>query len=105
MNGNKAKLLIGLLLIMFYLWFASLVFAMDFKEYINTLDTKKDIKNELRIEWHNMLGIDIFKGYFAIKDLENTLREYTAINCANFKGRLKFADNYRAIEYKFSLKF
>lgn len=81
-------------------------FAMNFKEYINKpIHTQEELNSGLRIEWEKTFGIDLFQGYFVINDLENTLREYFSINCAGFKGRLKIADSYKAIEYKFTIKF
>jgi hypothetical protein len=80
-------------------------FAMDFKEYINSPIITEKTSKELRIEWNSVFGFDVFKSYFAVKDLEESFRNYTALDLGKFKGRLKFGDNYKSIEYKFIYKF
>jgi hypothetical protein len=94
-----------LLFIITMLFFPLSTYASDFTDYINKPIQTQETKEGLRIEWQNIFGFDMFKGYFMIKDLENTLREYTTINCAGFRGKLKIADNYRTVEYKFKLEF
>lgn len=80
-------------------------FASPFTDYINTPIVKEQSKGELRIQWRNLFGWDVFKSYFAIKDLEDTFREYTAVNFGQLKGRLRIGENYKVIEYKFKYEF
>ena len=88
---------------MFFIPFPN--YASDFTDYINQPISAIDERKELRIEWNNFFGFDMFKSYFAIKDLEESFREYTAINLGQFKGRLRIGDNYKSIEYKFKIEF
>lgn len=80
-------------------------FGSNFTDYINSPIVHEQSKNELRIQWREVFGCDIFKSYFVIKDLEDSFREYTAINFGQLKGRLRIGENYKAIEYKFKYEF
>jgi hypothetical protein len=79
--------------------------AMDFKEYINTPIVTEQNKTELRIEWHNFLGIDVFQPYFVIKDVEDGLVKKATLRIFNFTGRPEIKDTYHKIEYVFRYKF
>ncbi len=96
--------LIALIIVIFFAHFSK-AYPSDFTNYINQPVKTTDDKKELRIEWNNFFGFDMFKGYFAIKDLEDSFREYTAINLGQFKGRLKIGSDYKQIEYKFKVEF
>lgn len=98
-------ILIFMVLMSLLVLFVSNSHAMGFKEYINSPIKTEETKNELRIEWRNVFGFDVFKSYFVVKDLEESFRNYTAINLGEFKGRLKFGESYKSIDYRFTYKF
>lgn len=95
-------------LALFLLWLIftpSTCRAMDFKEYINMPITTTQTKGELRIEWNDFFGWDLFRPYFAIKDMEHSFTNFTALDMGKLKGRLRFGDWYKTVEYKFKYEF
>jgi hypothetical protein len=79
--------------------------AMTFKEYINQPCIKEQSNNDIRIEWEQYIGGDIWKGYFLIKDIETDIKEHTVIKVGRLKGKLNFGNDYKYIEYRFQYKF
>jgi hypothetical protein len=104
-SANRFWLAWTILILLWAFLCTSNIFAMTFKEYINQPITITETKGELRLKWHNFFGCDLFKPYFAIKDLEDSFTVFTALDLGRLKGRLHFGNNYKSIEYKFKYEF
>jgi len=106
MKGNVEYWLCWIIMILFwiFLW-TKPTFPMTFKEYINMPIQTVESKDELRIKWKDFLGIDLFQPYFVIRDVEASFREFTAIDFGRLKGRLRFGNRYKEVEYKFKYEF
>jgi len=78
-------------------WFKSLAFA-------SPSDKNKE-KIKLRTEWKEFLGIDIFYPYFKAKEVENYVREKTALSFLNMKGRTEFDEGSNQVRYIFKKNF
>jgi hypothetical protein len=60
---------------------------------------------KLREDWKEFLGIDIFYPYFKAKEVENFVKEKTAINFFTMKGRPEFHEGSNEVRYIFKKKF
>lgn len=81
-----------------------LVFA-DFKDYINTSVSKLETKEELRNEWNQVLGFDLFAPYFKVKELEQFVRNKCSITLFGFKSELEISNKYNTIIYSFTRRY
>lgn len=62
-----------------------------------------DERRQLREEWIQLLGLDVFKPYYQAKEVEEWVGEKTSVKVFHLKGRAKFKSNQ--IQYTFNVKF
>jgi hypothetical protein len=64
---------------------------------------KNDDRDQLREEWKQLLGLDVFQPYYQAKEVEEWVGEKTSVKVFHMKGRAKFNSNQ--IQYTFNVKF
>ena len=78
-------------------WFKSLAFAAPLGQ--------NEEKKKSREEWKEFLGIDIFYPYFKAKEIEGVIKEKTAVNFFDFKGKAEIDEGTNQVKYIFKKKF
>jgi hypothetical protein len=79
----------------------SLTCRRAFKSLYNT--PKTDEREEIRAQWEETLGIDVWFPYYKAKEIENTICEKASIKIHRLKGKPKWEGN--RILYIFKLSF
>jgi hypothetical protein len=82
---------------MFNRWFNSRVIAPR-------RDDGKE-KQQLREQWEEFLGIDVFSPYFKVRAVEKYVQNKTRVEFFNFKGRAEFETGSSSFKYIFKRKF
>lgn len=62
-------------------------------------------KEELREQWKEFLGIDVFYPYYKAKEVEKFVQSKTTIEFFNFKGRAEFEEGSSSVKYIFKKRF
>jgi hypothetical protein len=78
-------------------WFKSRAFAAP--------SDQNEEKKKSREQWQEFLGIDIFYPYFKAKEIEGVIREKTAVNFFDFKGKTEIDEGSKQVKYIFKKKF
>ena len=60
---------------------------------------------QIRRDWHEALGVDIWRPYYMLQDFENMLRNHLRIKLGPFIGRPYFNYKLKEIEYRFTWRF
>jgi len=60
-------------------------------------------KKQIRQEWQNFFGVDVFSPYFKYKETEEKVKEKTSVQVFKLKGSAEFSAD--KIEYTFKVKF
>ena len=60
---------------------------------------------ELREEWQEFLGIDVFYPYYKVKDIEKDVQDKTKVDFFKFKGKAEFETGSSSFKYIFKKKF
>jgi hypothetical protein len=60
---------------------------------------------QIRKDWHDTLGVDIWQPYYLLQDFENMLRNHLRVKFGPFIGRPYFNYKIKAIEYRFVWRF
>jgi hypothetical protein len=60
---------------------------------------------DIRKDWHDTLGIDVWRPYYMLQDFENMLRNHLRIKLGPFVGRPYFNYSRKEIEYRFLWRF
>ncbi len=64
-----------------------------------------DERQRLREEWREFLGLDVFYPYFKAHDVEEYIREKSAVKLFNLRGKAEFNRNSKEVRYIFRNKF
>ena len=72
------------------------------RKYIFHVDKDQE-KKQLREEWKQMMGLDIFYPYFKAKELTKKAEQKTSIKVMKLKGEMEI--NEDEVKYIFSIKF
>ena len=62
-------------------------------------------KKQLRQQWQDLLGVDIFMPYFKVKEAQGYIENKTKVSLFNFKGKAYFNESTKQVEYIFKRKF
>jgi hypothetical protein len=62
-------------------------------------------KEQLREQWEEFLGIDVFYPYFKARQVEKYVQEKTRVDFFNFKGKAEFETGSSSFRYIFKKKF
>lgn len=60
---------------------------------------------QIRQEWQDTLGIDVWQPYYMLQDFENTLRNKLRFKLGPFVGKPYFNYKEKQIEYRFIWRF
>jgi len=91
---------IKILIILLCLLFINPCYALTFKEYINSSVKKEQSKEEIKEEWKQILGVDVWDPYFRVDEF---ISKKTTIQIGKFKGKL-FREG-KNLKYIFKYKF
>ncbi|MFA5099607.1 MAG: hypothetical protein WC547_01830 [Candidatus Omnitrophota bacterium] len=62
-------------------------------------------KKQLRQQWQDLLGVDVFMPYFKVKEAEDFVSSKTKVTVFNFRGKAHFNENKKQVEYVFRKRF
>lgn len=62
-------------------------------------------KKELRRQWQDLLGVDVFMPYFKMKEAEDFISDKTKVTVFNMKGKAHFNESSKQVEYIFKKRF
>jgi hypothetical protein len=82
---------------MYWAWLNSKTFAKSFDQ-----DSEKV---QLRRQWQDLLGVDVFMPYFKVKEAEEFVSNKTKVSVFNFRGKAHFNESKKQVEYIFRRKF
>ena len=67
---------------------------------------KSEEKEQLREEWKEFLGIDVFYPYYKVKEVQKAVANKTTVKFFDFKGKAEFWDeDTKSLKYIFKKKF
>ncbi|HNQ50998.1 MAG: hypothetical protein PHS64_00745 [Candidatus Omnitrophica bacterium] len=81
----------------YWSWLNSSVIANDQRAEIE--------KKQLRRQWQDLLGVDVFMPYFKMKEAEDFISDRTKVTVFNMKGKAHFNESKKQVEYIFKKKF
>jgi hypothetical protein len=64
-----------------------------------------DDRKQLRQQWHDLLGVDVFMPYFKVREAEDFVTSKTKVTVFNFSGKAYFNQKRKQVEYIFKKKF
>lgn len=62
-------------------------------------------KKQLRRQWQDLLGVDVFMPYFKMKEAEGFISDRTKVTVFTIKGKAHFNEKKKQVEYIFKKKF
>lgn len=62
-------------------------------------------KQQLREQWEEFLGIDVFYPYFKVKQVEKYVQDKTKVDFFKFKGKTDFDEPSHSVKYIFRKRF
>jgi hypothetical protein len=77
---------------------------LNSKTFVKSFDQDLE-KKELRRQWQDTLGVDIFMPYFKVKDAEDYLSNKTKVSVFSFRGKAHFNESKKQVEYIFRKRF
>lgn len=66
---------------------------------------RTETKEQLREEWQEFLGIDVFYPYYKVREIEKHVQEKTKFELFKFKGKAEFETGTSSVKYIFKKKF
>jgi hypothetical protein len=77
---------------------------LNSKDFVKRYDQGEERK-QLRRQWQELVGVDVFMPYFKVKEVEEIVSSKTSVTFFNMKGKARFNNNYKTVEYIFKKKF
>lgn len=77
---------------------------LNSRDFIGKI-SQDDERKQLRSQWQELLGVEVFMPYFKVKEVEDVVSSKTSVTFFNMKGKARFNDNYKSVEYIFKKKF
>ena len=89
-----------------YILFSEVVCSgLTFDEYINSNYIYINEKEQIRQEYKDLFGIDVWFPYFKVKEIEEFTCSKLTIDIGKFKTRPFIDNDYKKIMYKFTRRF
>ena len=64
-----------------------------------------DERNNLRLQWQELLGVDVFMPYFKVKEVEDVVSNKTKVTLFSMSGKAHFNESKKQVEYIFKKRF
>jgi hypothetical protein len=77
---------------------------LNSKTFVKKSDQELE-KQQLRQQWHDLVGVDVFMPYFKVKEAEDFVSDKTKITVFNFRGKAHFNEKKKQVEYIFRKRF
>jgi hypothetical protein len=77
---------------------------LNSREFTKRFDQENE-KVQLRRQWQDLLGVDVFMPYFKVKEAEEYLTDKTKVTVFDFRGKAHFNESKKQVEYIFKKRF
>jgi hypothetical protein len=77
---------------------------LNSKNFATSFDQDSE-KVQLRKQWRDLLGVDVFMPYFKVKEAEEFVSNKTKVSVFNFRGKAHFNESKKQVEYIFRKRF
>ncbi|MCU0650864.1 MAG: hypothetical protein MUC52_01340 [Candidatus Omnitrophica bacterium] len=77
---------------------------LNSKSFYIRRDAQTD-KDQLRRQWQELLGVDVFMPYFKVKEAQDVVESKTKVTLWGMRGKAHFNENSKQVEYIFKKRF